>query len=141
MNAQRNSIWLLSALAAMLLLLAGCGDDDSTTVTAADDPVGNDGVASTTLDPSDSDGGIPDLPVNDDPKSVTCTGDPGGLLDATKLVDLELEAAEMAAQAVGCSVRVVIEDGEGLARTEDFRPDRVNVETEDGVVIAIESLG
>lgn len=123
------------ALAALLvpILLAGCGDDDD----AGGAP---DAPASTTV-PGGGDGAIPDLPQNDDPAAVQCTAPPKGVFDATRIVGESLQQAERAARERGCTVREVERDGEGLAVTEDYRPDRVNVATEDGDVTQIVSLG
>lgn len=124
------------ALAVLLapMLIAGCGDDDEEATGSPDAPV------STTL-PDGEDATIPDLPRNEDPSAVQCTGPPKGVFDATEIVGGSLQGAERAAQAEGCSVREVERDGEGLAVTEDFRPDRVNVATENGEVTRIVSLG
>lgn len=129
---------LLTALALALLasplLFAGCGEDDEEGAGSPDAP------ASTTL-PDPGDGTIPDLPRNEDPAAVQCTAPPEGVFDATEIVGESLQQAERAAQEQGCSVREVERDGEGLAVTEDFRPDRVNVTTENGDVTRIVSLG
>jgi hypothetical protein len=125
------------ALAVLLvpLLIAGCGDDEEKGAAgSADAP------ASTTL-PDGGDATVPDLPRNEDPSGVQCTAPPKGVFDATEIVGESLQGAERAAQAEGCSVREVERDGESLAVTEDFRPDRVNVATENGEVTRIVSLG
>lgn len=128
-----------AALALLLLLsvpaVAGCGEDsDEGSGSSPDAPV------STTV-PDAGGGSIPDLPRNEDPAAVRCTGPPRGTFDATEIVGESLAEAERAAQREGCSVREVQRDGEGLAVTDDYRPDRVNVATEDGEVTRIVSLG
>lgn len=146
--AGRRSAVLLGPLLAFALVLGGCGDDESTaTSTAAGgttavqpQPPGDGGaVTSTDIDPG-SGGEIPDLPDNDDPSAVQCTGAPEEVFDATAIVGEPLGEATRAARAAGCDVRVVIEDGEALAVTDDFRPDRINVVVADGAVERIEGL-
>lgn len=127
---------LLLALAAVILL-AACGDDAEETTTAA----GNDAVTGTSLDPGSGEPGIPELPDNSDPAAVVCTGPPQGTFDATAVVGESLDAASEAAADEGCQIRVAIRDGEGLALTQDFRPDRVNVAVEDGTVTEIVDIG
>ena len=45
--------------------------------------------------------------------------------------------AQACAEAAGLAWRVVAEDGEYFAVTEDFRPERLNAVVEDSVVIEI----
>jgi phosphoglycolate phosphatase-like HAD superfamily hydrolase len=141
-RARHTAVALLVGAA---LALGACGDDDeSTTVTDAttsQTSTDSDDVVSTTLDPDDADATPPELPMNDDPSAVQCTGPPEAVFDATAIVGDTVKDATAAASAKGCSVRVVVEDGKPLAATQDFRPDRVNVVVEDGVVTKIDSLG
>jgi hypothetical protein len=125
---------LLTAAAALALVSCGGGDDSD----AGGSP---EMPTSTSLPRPDRPPEIPELPDNDDPARVRCTGPPRGLFDATAIVGGSLSEAEAAAEAEGCSVREVIRDGEGLAVTDDFRPDRVNVATRAGRVSRIVSLG
>lgn len=137
MHAPRKSRHLALLLIAAAALLAGCGDDDG-----GDDPATSpDDVVSTTLDPGQGETTIPDLPQNDDPAAVQCTGPPEGIFDATATIGTAVSAAMAAAESEGCSIRVAMRDGEGLALTEDFRPDRVNVAVEGGKVTEIVSIG
>lgn len=123
----------LSAGAALLLALAGCGDDSEQTTGG--------GVTGTSAEPGQGEPTIPELPRNDDPAAVVCTGPPRGTFDATAIVGDSVADAKGAAAEQGCSVRVAMRDGEGLALTQDFRPDRVNVAVEDGEVTEIIDIG
>jgi hypothetical protein len=133
-------------LAGAALALGACGDDEdpgttpSADSTAEQPATGSGDVVSTNLDP-DADATVPDLPQNDDPSAVQCTGPPQGVFDATAVVGDGLGAATQAAADQGCEVRVVVRDGRPLAVTEDYRPDRVNVVVRDGEVVRIASLG
>lgn len=51
------------------------------------------------------------------------------------LVGLPEAAAQAKAEAAGYTVRVAVVDGEPRALTMDYRPDRINVELENGVVV------
>ena len=124
------------------LTLSACGGDDAATSTAASSPPsGSADAVSTTLDPADQATTIPDLPENKDPSAVQCTGEPQETFDATAIVGESVEDASAAASAAGCEVRVVSKDGKPLAGTMDFRPDRINVETENGQVTKVVDLG
>ena len=57
------------------------------------------------------------------------------------LVGLTEEEATAEAEERGWILRVVRRDGEDLAVTMDFRPNRVNVEVTDGEVTAVLSTG
>jgi hypothetical protein len=72
--------------------------------------------------------------------SATATADeslglPRGL-PAPGFVGLTEDEATSQAAAHSWTVRVVARDGEGLVRTEDYNPERVNVVVEDGIVTA-----
>jgi len=146
----------LAALPAILiaLFLSACGGDASTTRGAAESggaatsgtsagaaPADPDAAVSTTLDPSDTATSVPEIPENDDPSAVQCTGEPKEVFDATAIVGESIDEATDAAAAAGCMVRVVIKDGKPLAATQDFRTDRINVATEDDQVKKIVGLG
>jgi hypothetical protein len=60
---------------------------------------------------------------------------------ARRLAGTGLEAARARASARGCTLRVAVRDGRGLALTEDYRPGRINVRVRDGVVTGVEFMG
>ncbi len=62
-------------------------------------------------------------------------------VDQFGIVGLGVDEATKVLDAEGLTLRVVIEDGEALAVTEDFSTSRVNVEIADGVVVAVVSIG
>ncbi len=64
-----------------------------------------------------------------------------GTFDARDLLGLSVEDAEQRAEAAGCTVRVLSEDGEERAATMDLRIDRVNVEVRDGIVVVLRNIG
>ena len=134
---------LVLALTVLALAPAplGCGDDEGSSGDAGTDTGGGDAVTTTNLDPTDGEPAIPDLPQNDDPARVECTGEPGGVFDATAIVGESVAEAMRAARQQGCSIRVAVRNGEQLALTQDFRPDRVNVAVRDGEVIEIVDIG
>jgi hypothetical protein len=61
--------------------------------------------------------------------------------DQYGIVGRSVDEATKVLDAEGLTIRVVIEDGEALAVTEDFSTSRVNVEVADGVVVAVVSIG
>ena len=131
----------LAGLCALALAGAACGEEDSP-APGPSAPSPDTPTSSPPADPPPNAGGaIPELPDNDDPSAVICTGPPEGTFDATSIVGETEEDAAAAAEAEGCSIRVVERDGRALAVTEDFRPDRINVVVTDGVVEKIVSLG
>lgn len=148
----RPSRRALIALSGLLLLLTaaaltGCGDGDTTSTdpagtTSAEPtaPAGGDAVTSTDLEPGSGGAGIPDMPENDDPSAVQCTGAPKQVFDATAIVGEPIDEATRQARDAGCDVRVVVEDGKPLAVTDDFRPDRIDVVVSDGEVEKIDGL-
>jgi hypothetical protein len=62
-------------------------------------------------------------------------------VDQFGIVGLAVDEATKVLDAEGLTLRVVIEDGVGLAVTEDFSTSRVNVEVADGAVVAVVSIG
>jgi hypothetical protein len=73
-----------------------------------------------------------------------CPG-PGGhgnvRIDTKQLIGLKLAKAKREAAKADCIVRVVRRDGKTLPRTEDRRPNRINVIIRRGVVRGIDSVG
>ncbi len=61
--------------------------------------------------------------------------------DTSAIIGLGVDDATKTLEGQGFTLRVVIEDGEALAVTEDFSTSRVNVEVADGVVVAVVSIG
>ena len=61
--------------------------------------------------------------------------------DTSAIIGLGIDDATKTLEGQGFTLRVVIEDGEALAVTEDFSTSRVNVEVADGVVVAVVSIG
>jgi hypothetical protein len=115
------------ALAALLAVgLVACGDDEPSQPTepAVTEPFES-GPESGSSGPGDSG-------AADGPSAAEA---------AEALVGLSEADAEAAATQQGWVLRVVRRDGEDLAATADFRPDRVNVEVTDGEVMAVVSIG
>jgi hypothetical protein len=82
--------------------------------------------------PGDS-AGEPDIEPGTDPEVAMA------LLD--EFVGLSIEEFTAEAKAAGFETRVVMQDGESLAVTMDFRTDRVNVVVEGALVVAVDSIG
>ncbi len=61
--------------------------------------------------------------------------------DETIVIGLPVDEAEAAAEEAGFTMRIARQDGEDLALTMDFIPNRVNVEVADGVVTGVVSVG
>jgi hypothetical protein len=61
--------------------------------------------------------------------------------DTSTIIGIGVDDATKTLEGQGFTLRVVIEDGEALAVTEDFSSSRVNVEVADGVVVAVVSIG
>jgi hypothetical protein len=59
---------------------------------------------------------------------------------ARRLVGRTLKAARSLAEERRCPLRVAIEDGERLALTEDFNPNRINVRVDGGQVTRVLGL-
>ncbi len=113
MSAIQISLTLAAALA--LAISAGCGGDDATD-------------SSTTSTTSAA--------------GLTCPeGGAEDALETAMLVGETVDQASATAEDHGCEVRVVVEDGEQLAVTLDFNPDRINVAVAQGTITKIVSLG
>lgn len=61
--------------------------------------------------------------------------------DESLIVGLPYDEATEVAEAEGFELRIAREDGEDLALTMDFIPNRVNVEVEDGIVTQVLNQG
>jgi hypothetical protein len=72
---------------------------------------------------------------------VPIDGDPVDVEPFEALVGLSVEEFTAEAKGLGFETRVVMQDGEPLAVTMDFRTDRVNVAVDGDVVVAVESIG
>ena len=81
-----------------------------------------------------------DSPPEPDAPAVYCPMDDSSGFDANDLIGLEVKAASQAAKEHRCTVRVVEEDGDSLARTDDLRANRINVATEDGTITKIDGV-
>ena len=66
---------------------------------------------------------------------------PHGTFDARGVLGLALDDAKSLAEQNDCRVRVVERDGEKLSRTDDLRPNRINVRVERGYVTALSEVG
>ena len=142
---RRPGLLLAAAIVAASLLIA-CGQSEpgGTTTSApgpGSPPSGDGPVASTTPQGKQSGRRVPKLSNNANPAAVNCSAPPQGIFDATTLIGQPEQEAIDAATAQGCAVRVIERDGEKLAFTQDFRPDRINVVVADGVVERITTLG
>jgi hypothetical protein len=78
--------------------------------------------------------------VTDDPAIAEALSRVGAALERTRavgrqLIGLQLDDARELATQSGCHLRVVRRDGKGLAVTADLDTSRINVETEDDVVV------
>lgn len=158
----RRSLPALLAVTAVVSL-AACGDDDeeptatelapATVAAAATEPMAETTEPAVTTEPMPEHTEL--MPVATEPRPVA-TGPvmsmPEGSLPLDEVPGLQVAAeellvgqtesgAEQAATAEGWGFRVVRRDGEDLPMTMDYRPDRVNVAVEDGVVTEIVSIG
>lgn len=81
--------------------------------------------------------GVPDTGSGETPGPPVATDCPRGTPEGFSLSDIEgktLDEAEQWAAGADMTIRVVSEDGEPKAATMDYRPDRINVQVEAGVV-------
>lgn len=74
------------------------------------------------------------------PRSPGDEPPPAKRFDARRILGLDLQRAEQVAAKSGCTVRVIRRDDEDLPRTDDLRPNRVNVTTQQGVVVELEGI-
>jgi hypothetical protein len=105
--------------------------DGAEPVSPPDSPPPDDGGNSAET-PGDS-AGEPDIEPGTDPEVAIA------LLE--EFVGLSIEEFTAEAKAAGFETRVVMQDGESLAVTMDFRTDRVNVVVEGPRVVAVDSIG
>lgn len=57
------------------------------------------------------------------------------------IIGLTIEQADQAVAEYDFIVREVIRDGEPVPMTAEFRIDRVNVETKNGIIVKVVSVG
>jgi hypothetical protein len=82
--------------------------------------------------------------VTHDPRIAEALENVGMALERTRavgrqLIGLQLEDARELATRSRCSLRVVRRDGKALAITADLCTNRINVETEDDIVVGSSS--
>lgn len=104
-----------------VLAMAGCGGDDKKPAAGADvkrppEPM---------LCPS----------VEHGAKPSTAT------FDAREILGRSTTDAEALAKENGCTVRIVVEDGEERPQTMDLRSERINVVVQDGTVVELRGIG
>ncbi len=56
-------------------------------------------------------------------------------------INMPVKEAQTLAESQGVPFRVVIEDGEGLPATLDYRPGRINATVANGLVVSYETEG
>ena len=81
------------------------------------------------------------VPVTDQPDPTITPVDRAADTDVATLVGMTLADAEAWAGSRGLTIRPVKIDGEDLAVTKDYREDRINVEVNNGIVIAVQGIG
>lgn len=113
-------------IVALALALAGCGDDAAETTSSADKP-----PAGTTPGTTPGIGDTRDCP--DSKKQPK--------FDVTVLFGLEEVKANEVAKENGYSMRAVFVDGEPMAATMDYNPERLNVAVREGTVTQLCSVG
>jgi hypothetical protein len=60
---------------------------------------------------------------------------------AQALVGEGMELARQLVESEGCTLRVARRDGESYPLTLDFRPNRINVDVEAGVIVGVRASG
>lgn len=63
------------------------------------------------------------------------------MTDKTQFINQPYEAAKLAAIQQGYSLRITVLDGELLMVTSDYRPNRLNVSVDGGVVTSVGDFG
>jgi hypothetical protein len=79
-------------------------------------------------------------PTDRGPNGERLRGVERGTFDARRVLRLTEARAQRLAKQHGCSVREIVRDGEELMYTMDLSAARINVATEDGVVVAIKGV-
>lgn len=86
-------------------------------------------------------GANPDQPVQAPARHDATPAPPKDCKRVSRRVRGErLDAALTIARKAGCELRVVEQDGQALAVTDDFSPSRINVRVEDGQVVSVAGL-
>lgn len=63
------------------------------------------------------------------------------MIDKTQFINQPYDSAQLSAIQQGCTLRITILDGELLMVTCDYRPNRLNVSVDAGVVTAVGDFG
>ena len=139
----RWSPLVLASAAALTVGLAACGDDgpESSTPSTAAPVVTTPESSAPSTDAPSTDAPSTDAGATTEAGEIPLDSGPTQEAAAEVLVGLSEDEAEEAAAEEGWTVRVVTRDGEDLAATMDFRPNRVNVEVTDGEVTDVVSVG
>lgn len=58
-----------------------------------------------------------------------------------QIVGMDCQAAKQALEEAGYALRVIRENGSHKIVTMDYRPERVNVSIDDGIITNVEKLG
>lgn len=116
------STTLALVVVALAFALAGCGDDAAETTSSADKP------------PAGTTPGVGDTRDCPDSKKQP-------KFDVTVLFGLEEVKAKEVAKENGYSMRAVFVDGEAMAATMDYNPERLNVAVREGTVTQLCSIG
>jgi hypothetical protein len=74
-------------------------------------------------------------------KATWCPVGPRNSFDARQLLGKPEAQGRAGVEAGGCTMRVVSRDGVGLAVRQDWRPDRINVTIDDGVITSVRTDG
>jgi hypothetical protein len=114
------------ATALVSLAIAACGGGDDPQTASTPDP---DQPVQAPADPAPTAGAAP-TPAT--PRQCRRVG--------RRVVGRSLGTARAAAIEAGCTLRVVIQDGEHLLVTEDFNASRINVRVDDDRVTAFRGL-
>lgn len=139
---------VVPTLAVATLALAGCGgDDEQASVTGTGSAPSTTAPPTFTAPPPST---VPPRTAPTPPPSgpVWCpagkdgspTKDGAGSFDARELLGRPVLDAETLARKHSCTVRVIRRDGKDLIRTMDYSSARINVEEQDGKVVALRGV-